>query len=74
MGGEDRTVTPDIIGNRPYPAGGPQPGNLASGLDSPAPRPGADLITLERLSGQQLFDPLGCGALVDTFDSGKLAH
>src|SRR5580704_439119 len=48
--------------------------NLPSGLDSPAPRSGADLITLERLSRQQLFDPLGCGGLVDALDRGKLAH
>ena len=48
--------------------------NLASGLDAPPPGSGADFITLGRLGGQQLFDPLGCGCLVDALDGGKLAH
>src|SRR5207248_2120140 len=48
--------------------------NRASGLDAPPPGSGADFITLGRLGGQQLFDPLGCGCLVDALDGGKLAH
>src|SRR5260370_14759510 len=47
--------------------------NLPSGIDAPAPRSGADLVTREHLGGQQLFDPLGCGGFVDALDGGHLA-
>ena len=61
-------------GDRPDPPGGPQPGKscVRPQCSCAAVRRGPHHV--ERLGGQQLFDPLGCGALVDALDGGKFAH
>jgi hypothetical protein len=61
-------------GDRPNTPGGPQPGKSSVRARYPCSAVWRGPHHPERSGGQQLFDPLGCGGLVDALDGGKLAH
>ena len=61
-------------GDRPNTPGGPQPGKSSVRVRYPCSAVRRGPHHPERSGGQQLFDPLGCGGLVDALDGGKLAH